>query len=281
MKVHSNNQEMATPRACVVSPVVPGGILPRQAWPGMTPAVSPASGGSGHHLRDYFLPRGMSHAEMAGLESLALSRRKVRSAQTLYHEGEPFVFVYLVRSGTLKSSLAMVDGGERVNGFYMAGELTGLDAVAYGRHASSATALEDTEVSAIPYAQLAKLAAGNTDMQGLVGRLMSREIVREHSHALLSQLRAEGRLAAFLLNLSRRLKARGYSLSEFHLRMTRADIGSYLGLKLETVSRAFSSFQQQRLLEVNARHIHIIDRDALTRVFETHAHDDAWRQPER
>ncbi len=247
----------------------------------MTPAVSPTSGGSGHHLRDYFLPRGMSDADLERLESLASNRRHVSSAQTLYLEGAPFVFVYLVRSGTLKSSLAMADGGERVNGFYMAGELTGLDAVAYGRHASTATALEDTEVSAIPYVQLAEFAAGNTNMQGLVIRLMSREIVREHSHALLTQLKAEGRLAAFLLNLSRRLKARGYSLSEFHLRMTRADIGSYLGLTLETVSRVFSSFQQQRLLEVNARHIRIIDRDALTRVFEIHAHDDAWRQPVR
>ncbi len=107
----------------------------------MTPAVSPTSGGSGHHLRDYFLPRGMSDADLERLESLASNRRHVSSAQTLYREGAPFVFVYLVRSGTLKSSLAMADGGERVNGFYMAGELTGLDAVAYGRHASSATAI--------------------------------------------------------------------------------------------------------------------------------------------
>lgn len=279
--MHSDHQEKSPSHANVESPVVPGGILPRQAGPGMTPAVSPTSGNSGHHLREYSLPSRIGDDDIARLESLAVHRRKVRSAQTLYHEGEPFVFVYLVRSGTLKSSLAMADGGERVNGFYMAGELTGLDAVAYGRHASSATALEDTEVSAIPYAQLA-LATGNTDMQGLIARLMSREIVREHSHALLSQLRAEGRLAAFLLNLSRRLNARGYSLSEFHLRMTRADIGSYLGgMSLETVSRTFSIFQQQRLLEVNARHIHIIDRDALTRVFETHAYDDAWRKPER
>ena len=99
---------------------------------------------------------------------------------------------------------------------------------------------------------------------------MSREIVREHSlMMLLGSMNAEERLAAFLLNMSQRLKARGYSPTEFRLRMSRAEIGSYLGMKLETVSRTFSSFQQQRLLEVDKRHIRILDLQGLTQVFET------------
>ncbi len=149
----------------------------------------------------------------------------------------------------------------------------GLDGVAHGRHASAATALEDAEVCAIPYAHLSDLAAGSADMQMVMARLMSREIVREHSlMMLLGSMNAEERLAAFLINLSQRLKARGYSSHEFHLRMSRAEIGSYLGMKLETVSRTFSAFQQQRLLEVDKRHIRILDLDALARAFQGPIH---------
>jgi CRP/FNR family transcriptional regulator len=145
--------------------------------------------------------------------------------------------------------------------------------VAHGAHASSATALEDAEVCVIPYAHLTDLALGNSGLQQVVGRLMSREILREHSlMLLLGSMNAEERLAAFLLNLSQRLKARGYSASEFHLRMSRAEIGSYLGMTLETVSRTFSAFQQLRLLEVDKRHIRLIDLEGLRRAFEIRVH---------
>jgi CRP/FNR family transcriptional regulator len=188
-------------------------------------------------------------------------------------QGDRFQFIYAVRSGTFKSSLTLADGREQVSGFHMAGELMGLDGVAQGKHASSATALEDTEVCAIPYAHLTEMAAGNASTQNMVTRLMSREIVREHSlMMLLGSMNAEERLAAFLLNLSQRLKARGYSASEFHLRMTRAEIGSYLGMKLETVSRTFSAFQLKGLLEVDKRHIRITDLDGLTHAFEMRVH---------
>ena len=192
----------------------------------------------------------MSSSDVIRLDGLMFTRRKVKSAQTLYREGERFQFVYAVRSGTFKSSLTLADGREQVSGFHIAGELMGLDGVAQGSHASGATALEDAEVCAIPYAQLTELAAGSSGTQHLVSRLMSREIVREQSlMLLLGSMNAEERLTAFLLNLSQRLKARGYSAHEFHLRMTRAEIGSYLGMTLETVSRTFSAFQQQRLLD--------------------------------
>lgn len=225
------------------------------------------------HLCDLCLPCGMTDGDVECLDSLTFGRRRVKAGQTLFGEGDRFQFIYAVRSGTLKSSLMLADGREQISGFHMAGELIGLDGVAYGKHASSATALEDTEVCVIPYEHLNRLAAGNAGMQKVVSRLMSREIIREHSlMLLLGSMNAEERLAAFLLNLSQRLKARGYSASEFHMRMTRAEIGSYLGMKLETVSRTFSAFQQQGLLEVDKRHIRIIDLDGLTRVFEMHVH---------
>lgn len=225
------------------------------------------------HLRDICLPCGLGSPDLERLDDLRFGRRRIRAGETLYRADNRFQFIYAVRSGTFKSSLNLADGREQVSGFHMAGELMGLDGVANGRHASAATALEDAEVCAIPYAHLTELSVRSADMQGVMARLMSREIVREHSlMMLLGSMNAEERLAAFLINLSQRLRARGYSPHEFHLRMSRAEIGSYLGMKLETVSRTFSAFQQQRLLDVDKRHIRILDLDGLTRAFQGPVH---------
>ena len=225
------------------------------------------------HLKDLCLPCGLAGNEVQRLDGLKFGRRKVKAGQPIYREGDGFHNIYAVRTGTFKSSLALADGREQVSGFHMAGELMGLDGLAQGRHASSATALEDAEICSIPYAQLAELSSGSANLQLVVGRLMSREIVREHSlMMLLGSMNAEERLATFLLNVSQRMKARGYSPTEFHLRMTRAEIGSYLGMKLETVSRTFSAFQQQRLLEVDKKHVRILDLPALARMLEQRVH---------
>ena len=225
------------------------------------------------HLRELCLPCGMEGTDIERLDSMMFSRRRIRAGTSLYREGDRFEFIYAVRSGTFKTSLELADGREQVSGFYLGGELMGLDGVAQGKHASSATALEDADVCAIPYAHLTELSAANPGMQHVVSRLMSREIVREHSlMMLLGSMNAEERLAAFLLNFSQRLKARGYSPSEFHLRMSRAEIGSYLGMKLETVSRTFSAFQQQGLLDVDKRHIRIADMAGLGRALDMRVH---------
>ena len=221
------------------------------------------------HLRDLCLPGGLTVPETEILDRLMFGRRKVPAGQVLYRAGEKFGYIYAVRSGTFKSSLSLPAGREQVSGFHMAGELMGLDAIANGVHASSATALEDTEVCAIQYRQLNELAAQNGNFQLILAQLMSREIVREHSlMMLLGSMNAEERLAAFLLNISQRMKARGYSANEFHLRMSRAEIGSYLGMKLETVSRTFSAFAQQRLVEAHKKHVRILDFEGMTRQFE-------------
>lgn len=225
------------------------------------------------HLRGLCVPCGMTEPEVERLDSLSFSRRKVHAGQALYRNGHPFQYIYAVRTGTFKSSLTTTDGREQVTNLHLAGEVMGLDGVAQGAHASTAVALEDSEVCAIPYAHLTELAAANSGMQHVVTRLMGREIVREQSlMLLLGSMNAEQRLAAFLLNLSQRLKARGYSATEFHLRMTRADIGSLLGMKLETVSRTFSVFQNKHLLEVERRHIRIIDLQGLKLEFDTRMH---------
>ncbi|MGE4240798.1 helix-turn-helix domain-containing protein [Ramlibacter sp.] len=221
------------------------------------------------HLRELCLPCGLGGPDVERLDGLRFARRKVKAGSTLYRSGEKFGFIYAVRSGSFKSVLALPDGREHVTGFQLPGELLGLDGAANGSHASGAAALEDSEVCAIPYAHLSDLAIGSTEMQQVLSRMMSREIVREHSlMMLLGSMNAEERLAAFLLNVSQRMKARGYSPREFHLRMSRAEIGSLLGMKLETVSRTFSAFQQQGLLDVDKKHVRIVDIDALSRILE-------------
>jgi CRP/FNR family transcriptional regulator, anaerobic regulatory protein len=225
------------------------------------------------HLRELCLPCGMGDIDLTRLDGLGFTRRRVKAGDILYREGDRFQYIYAVRSGTLKSSLTLSDGREQVSGFHISGELVGLDGVAQGRHASSTMALEDTEVCAISYAALSELAISTSGMQHIVSRLMSREIMREHTlMMLLGSMNAEERLAAFLLNLSQRFAARGYSDREFHLRMSRAEIGSYLGMKLETVSRTFSAFQHQGLLEVDKRHIRVLDMEQLRRRFDVRVH---------
>ncbi len=206
-------------------------------------------------------------SDTARLVSLMVGRRKVRQGEPLYRERDPFQCLYAVQSGSFKSTLALATGCEQVSNFHMACELLGLDGVAEGCHASSATALEDSEISTLSYTHLSELCAMTADIQACVMRLISREIVRGNRQVLLlGSLNSAQRLAAFLLNQSQRLSARGYSAVEFHLKMTRGEIGSYLGMTLETVSRTFTELQQQRLLAVERRHIVITSLDGLSRV---------------
>ena len=199
-------------------------------------------------------------AGISGLRGEGLSRHKVNAGDVLYAQGDTFAHVYALRSGTFKSTVTLPDGRDQICGFHMAGEVIALDGVASDTHATTTTALEDTQVSAIAYAPLVALLTQDAALQRRVSRLMSLEIVRGHRlMMLLGVSSAQERLAAFLLDMSQRFGAHGFSPHEFNLRMSRADIGSYLGLTLETVSRTFSWFQQQGWLQVDKRRICIVD----------------------
>jgi CRP/FNR family transcriptional regulator len=162
------------------------------------------------------------------------------------------------------------EGREQVTGFSMGGELLGMDGIGTGRYHGAAIALEDCEVCVLPYALIEEIAAEIPALQRRLHAVLSREIVRDHGvMMLLGSMRAEERLATFLLNLSKRFTARGYSPSDFHLRMTREELGSYLGLKLETVSRLFSRFHDDGLIEVQQKHVRILDSAGLEQVLAT------------
>jgi len=216
------------------------------------------------NLRELCLPVSLSDSEMGKLDALISVRKQVKRGDALYRAGEAFQSLHAVRVGFLKSRVSTADGRDQVTGFHMAGELLGFDGISSDRHTCDAVALEDSEVCVIPFAQLETISRDFPGLQHQFHKIMSREIVRDHGVMLsLGSMRAEERLAAFLLNLTQRLQARGFSPSALVLRMTREEIGSFLGLKLETVSRAFSRFQADGILEVKQRQIRVLDAEAL------------------
>ena len=219
------------------------------------------------NLRELCLPVGMTRDELETLDELVYTRRRMKRGDSLFRTGDPFQSLYAIRSGFFKSRVASADGRDQISGFQMAGELLGLDGIGSDTHNCDAVALEDSEVCAIPYARLAELSRSFPPLQHHFHKVMSREIVRDHGvMLLLGSMRAEERVSAFLLNLSQRFTARGFSATEFILRMTREEIGSYLGLKLETVSRAFSKFHDDGLISVQQKHIRIVDVAGLTKI---------------
>jgi CRP/FNR family transcriptional regulator, anaerobic regulatory protein len=216
------------------------------------------------NLRELCLPLGLSTDDLDRLDSLVNRRRAVPKGEQLFRSGDGFQALYAVRTGFFKTSVTSEDGRDQVTGFQMAGELLGLDGISTDRHHCDATALEDSSVCVINYADLESLSQHFSALQHSFHKIMSREIVRDQGvMLLLGSMRAEERLAAFLLNLTERLEARGFSGTSVVLRMTREEIGSYLGLKLETVSRTFSKFQDEGLLEVKQRQIRVLQPDAL------------------
>jgi len=215
-------------------------------------------------LRELCLPMGLSSEEMSKLDDLVFLRRPVKRGDYLFRAGNAFDSLYAARTGFFKTKVLLEDGREQVTGFHMAGELMGMDGIGTERHTCDSVALEDSEVCVIPFERLEGLSREMEALQHHFHQVMSREIVREHGvMMLLGSMRAEERLAAFLLNLSQRLSTRGYSPTEFNLRMTREEIGSYLGLKLETVSRVFSKFQEEAFISVQQKNIRILNPGGL------------------
>jgi CRP/FNR family transcriptional regulator len=216
------------------------------------------------NLRDLCLPLGLTESEMQQMGSLTSLKRTFRRGEPLFRSGDRFTSLFAIRMGCFKTQVIHEDGREQITGFQMAGEIIGLDAISDDAHACDAIALEDSEICELPFAQLETLSRALPSLQRHLHKLMSREIVHDHGiMLLLGSMRAEERLAAFLLDLSQRFAARGYSPHSFQLRMTRQEIGSYLGLKLETISRTLSHFQENGLITVHNKAVEIIDADGL------------------
>lgn len=198
----------------------------------------------------------------------AYSRQRLLAGQVLYRKGDPFTRLHAVHTGSLKCSLTMADGRTQVGGFHLPGDVIGLDGVANDRHPSTVTALEDSQTCSLDFSLLLDLAQRLPSVQRDLYRLMSREAAKARWHLLmLGSMSAPERLAALLLSLSQHAAVRGYSPHEFNVRMTRSDIGSYLGITAETVCRLLGDFKAMKLLEVDTRHIRFVDLTAFARTY--------------
>jgi len=218
-------------------------------------------------LRAVCMPLDLTATEVEELDNVVLAIRNVRCGKTLFRARDAFQSLYAVRTGSFKTVVMHRDGYEQVTGFQIPGDPLGLDGVCAGMHNCDAIALEDSTVCIIPFGQLESLCCKSHRMQRYLHQLMSSEIVRESSlMMLLGTMTAEQRLATFLLDLAARFRARGYSGAQFNLKMSREEIGCFLGMTLETVSRMFSRFRQEGMVEPNGKEIRIVDAERLARV---------------
>jgi CRP/FNR family transcriptional regulator len=215
---------------------------------------------AGCSMHQLCLPMGMDEAEIIRLEEVIGRRRRVRRDERLYQMGEPFTNLYAIRFGHFKTFQVNPSGDQQVTGFQMGGELLGMDAISGDRHHCDAVALEDSEVCEIPFSRLEELFAHIPTLLRHFHRIMSQEITREQNVMLsLGSMRAEQRFAVFLVNLSARYAARGYSGTSFQLRMPREDIGNYLGLTIESISRLLARFKKQGWIKVERRQVELLD----------------------
>jgi CRP/FNR family transcriptional regulator, anaerobic regulatory protein len=218
-------------------------------------------------LRELCLPAAFTSDEIKQFDALVAERTRLKCHDSLYRAGDPFYALYAIRSGSLKTIVIGEDGREQVTGYHMLGEIVGFDGIGTDRHGVEAVALEDTEACLLPFTRIENLARTMPVLQHNLHQMMSAEITRNHSVMLmLGSMHAKERLALFLLNLADRYRCRGYSSTEYVLRMTREEIGSFVGLKLETVSRVLSRFHQQGLIHVQGRAVKLIDRVGLKQI---------------
>ena len=231
-------------------------------------------------LVELCLPMGLGENDMDALEQVVKRRRPLKKGDYLYRMGDSLTSLYAVRTGSIKTYELRLDGQLQIMGFHLPGEVIGIDAISSDRHPCNAVALEATELCEIPFNKLVELSHKISGLQRQLLRIMSREIVRdEEALMMLGKMTADERLAACLLSFTQRYQRLGGSADEFKLSMSRQDLADYLGLALETVSRLFSRFQDDGLISVQGKQIHIRDRqriNALAKGIE--AEPIAWQR---
>lgn len=220
-------------------------------------------------LSSLCLPLALGTQEMDSFDAIIQRRAPLKKGETLLRQGDPFTSVFAVRSGSLKQISHEGDGDDQLTNFYLPSELVGLDGIDEQHYPGSIIALETTTVCEIPFERLDRLSEALPELRTQLYRNMSKELRDDRRMLrLLSRKTADERLASFLVNLSTRFRRRGYSPYSFRLSMARADIGNYLGLAVETVSRIIGRFQQQKLVDVQGREVNILDLEALEELAE-------------
>ncbi|VAW65128.1 Fumarate and nitrate reduction regulatory protein [hydrothermal vent metagenome] len=225
------------------------------------------------NLHDLCLPLGLDLEDIDLLDDIIKRNRPLQKGEHLFSTSERFTSIYAVRSGSIKTFTENEQGDEQITGLYLPGELIGLDAIYDEKHPCSAVALETTSLCEIPFETLEGLSTQIPELHRQLFRIMSKEIANDQSLLMLmAQKSAEERLAAFLVNLSTRLRARNFSETEFNLSMSRKDIGNLLGLTIETISRTFSRFQNEGILSTQRKYVNIHQLNTLKEMAGISAH---------
>ena len=216
------------------------------------------------NLRELCFPHGMSDDELTNMDAVVEQPRSLHKNDFLYRGGDKAMAIYAVRSGCIKTMTESANGDEQIVGFHLAGELLGLDGFADGEYTCNAVALETSSVCELPLDQLEALGYKLPGLQKQMRRIMGKEVSKDHKLLLLlGKMTADERLASFLLSLSARMEERHWNANEFNLMMPRQDIANYLGMAVETVSRLFANFQNEKIIDVDRRHITILDMERL------------------
>ncbi|MDO6427780.1 fumarate/nitrate reduction transcriptional regulator Fnr [Thalassotalea sp. 1_MG-2023] len=215
-------------------------------------------------LSELCLPFSLNEHELQTLDNIINRKRPIHKGEQLFHDGDKMKSLYAVRSGTFKTFTINENGEAQITGFHLAGDLLGFEAIALSEHSSFATALETSMVCEIPYETLDTLSNSMPKLKKQILRMMSSEIKTDQAMlTLLNRKNAEQRLATFLSSLSKRYQERNLSPTEFRLTMTRSDIGNYIGLTVETISRLLNRFHKNNIIVVNGKLITIVDIDKL------------------
>jgi CRP/FNR family transcriptional regulator len=218
-------------------------------------------------LRTLCLPAGVGRGDIERLDAVIRSRLPLDRGEALFHAGDAFESLFVIRSGTIRTTQPGPDGEEQVIGFHLPGELVGLEAISDETHHCEAVALERTSVCAVPFDHLQEVASEIPALQKQFHRLISRELVQDQHHLIaLGRRTARERIALFVHSLGERLEGAGYDGTAFRLAMSRDDIANYLGLALETVSRVLTRLHEERIVDVDRRRVSILDAEALASV---------------
>jgi CRP/FNR family transcriptional regulator len=216
------------------------------------------------------LPLALTQPEMTQLDGIIKKSAPYRRGESIFRQGDAFTSIYAVRAGMVKSTVINARGEEQITGFYFPGELVGLNSLHEDFYSGTSIALETVSVCEIPFVKLDELSASLPELRRQLMRQMSQEISDEQNMMLvLAKTSAEEKLGNFLIRLSLRFKRLGFSATQFRLTMSRVDIGNYLGLAVETVSRTFTKLQHRGVIKVEGKEVAILDMEGLACLNDT------------
>ncbi|MDP5206957.1 fumarate/nitrate reduction transcriptional regulator Fnr [Alishewanella sp. SMS9] len=207
----------------------------------------------------------ISEQEMSKLDDIIQRKRPLHKGDMLFESGNELKSLYAIRTGSFKTFTLTSQGEQQITGFHLPGDVIGFDAINTEKHASYAEALETGMICEIPYQNLENLLSQLPKLRQQMMRLMSQDIQSDQQMMLLlNRKTAEQKLATFLNHLASRYGNRGFSEKAFRLSMTRSDIGNYLGLTVETISRLLSKMHKDEIIQVDGKLITILDAPSLT-----------------